>query len=668
MIRAGRAALLIALGASHGPPARAADPPPRDPNLPSDPALTVVVTGTRTPESGSRATVRTDVITRGEAERRGATNVGEALRAQPGVQVNPSAYGHLGGVSAIQIQGFDRNRVLVLEDGERTIGDVGGAVDLAAIPLGDVARIEIVSGPVSSLYGASAIGGVVNVLTAPPEVEGASARAGVEGRSRLGVILRGSGAYRSEETWGAIDASFQRSDGVALADDQPDLALPEASRALLGLRAGTRLAGRVELSARVRWIHDETQGLESQRVPGLGVYLVDLPERTDRVALHLVETLDLGGGAAIRLSGSRQWALATTAKDRRDSSIDEARDREHGMHTFEALATLPQGSSRTFLAGARVEVERFEQHLTRTQPERGALVTTETVEVPSATLGSAALFGQLRWALGEGITILPGVRGEAHTRYGGVIAPRLAAAWSPSPEWQIRAAGGRGFRAPSAKELGYVFDHSFYGYRVQGNPDLAPETSWGVNGDVTVEPTRRLTVRAGAFANWVEELIDVDSSPAPGAGGIDEYTYRNVSRARTFGVELDAAWRVNSRLRVDAGYAYLWTRDDTHERPLEGRPPHTLTSSIQAKLPLELELTLRYRAVTDAFLDDDLRAPGFQSIDARLARALWPGSQIYTGVLNALGAQKDPARLGDQRPIEGRTIYLGAVAQLPWEG
>lgn len=97
----GRAALLVALGASPALAARAEDP--------QDPALTVVVTGTRTPESGARAAVRTDVVTRSEAERRGATNVGEALRGQLGVQVNPSAHGQLGGPSAIQIQGFDRN-------------------------------------------------------------------------------------------------------------------------------------------------------------------------------------------------------------------------------------------------------------------------------------------------------------------------------------------------------------------------------------------------------------------------------------------------------------------------------------------------------------------------------------------------------------------------------
>src|SRR5687767_8262408 len=119
---------------------------------------TVVVTGTRTPEKSQRATVKTDVVTREEAERRGATSVADALASQPGLVVNPGSYGFLGGVSALQIQGFDRDRVLILEDGERVVGDVGGAVDLSAIPTGDIDRIEVVAGPSSSLYGSAALG------------------------------------------------------------------------------------------------------------------------------------------------------------------------------------------------------------------------------------------------------------------------------------------------------------------------------------------------------------------------------------------------------------------------------------------------------------------------------------------------------------------------------
>src|SRR5690606_33425528 len=102
-----------------------AKPPPAE-----DP-LQVVVTGTRTAEDIQRSVLRVDLVTRKEARRRGATNVGEAVGAELGVEVNQSAYGSLGRPSAAQIGGLDRERVLIMQDGERVVGDVGGAVDLS---------------------------------------------------------------------------------------------------------------------------------------------------------------------------------------------------------------------------------------------------------------------------------------------------------------------------------------------------------------------------------------------------------------------------------------------------------------------------------------------------------------------------------------------------------
>jgi len=212
---------------------------------PNNEVAEVVVTGTRTPEASQRSTVKTDVVvTRAEAERRGATNVAEALATQPGVRVDPGAYGHLGGVGAIRIQGFDLQRVLILEDGEPVVGDVGGAVDLAGIPVSDVARIEIVTGPTSALYGSSAIGGVINIITSAPRAEGPSGRARVEGRSYRGVVLQGNAAARADRAWISVDTNFFRQDAVTRTPGLPDTQVPETTRAMVGLRAGARVAER----------------------------------------------------------------------------------------------------------------------------------------------------------------------------------------------------------------------------------------------------------------------------------------------------------------------------------------------------------------------------------------------------------------------------------------
>ncbi|MGK3993523.1 TonB-dependent receptor plug domain-containing protein [Sorangium sp. So ce1024] len=616
--------------------------------------------------------MRTRVVSREEAERRGATNVGEALDGELGVQVNPSAYGSLGNPSAIQIQGFDLDRVLVLEDGERVIGDAGGAIDLSSLPLSDVSRIELVTGPTSSLYGASAIGGVVNVLSAPPALPGFSGRGRVEGRSRAGLLVQGSGAYRGEHAWASADASFQREDNLSLLEGDPTTALPERAQHLVGLRAGAALGRGVDVRLRARWIHDEQDGIEQlDELPGLRPYLVDLPEVTDRVTLHLTETIDLGGGSTLRLAAGRQWAFRTSGRDLRGSPRTEERERSGTLQSYEAIATVAHGQL-TWVVGGRAEVESLSQEHRTTQVTTSGTSESAIKEVPDTQLGGASLYGQLAWKLTDRLTVMPGVRGEYWPRYGGVVAPRLALAYRPAPSLTLRVSGGQGFRTPSAKELGFSFDHSSLGYILEGNPDLAPETSWGVNGDVTwhvIEGREGLTLRGGAFANWVDDLIDVNPRPIRSSGGVDTYTYKNVARARTAGVELSATLQATSWLRAEAGYAYLWTRNDAVEpdQPLSGRPPHTAQAALRAELPLRFELVARLRTVTSAFIEPGLRAPGFSTLDARLARPLWPSSQAYVGVRNLLGAQKDPDRRGDHRPLEGRTVYLGVVAELPWE-
>jgi len=629
-------------------------------------ATDVVVTGTRTPEQSQRATVKTDVVTRAEAERRGATNVAEALSTQPGVQVNPGAYGYLGSVSPIQIQGFDLGRVLILEDGEPVIGDVGGAIDLAAIPISDLARIEIVTGPSSALYGSSAIGGVVNMISAPPRHDGPSARARSEYRSHHGVVLQGSAAYRARNAWTQLDLSHTRQDAIAALSGLPDTQIPELSRSLLGVRVGGRVSRNIELKLRARWLHQRFDGIESSEYPGLGRYLTDLPKTSDRIALHLVEDIRLGRGSSLRLSLGRQWAVANTGNFRRNSPLGQEHDSVQNQASFEATATLADGP-RTWVIGSRFETQRLSQQLRVHERVDGELITSSTSEVTPQGLNSAALYSQLAWAFGPTLTILPGVRGEYHGRQGGVVAPRLALAVRPNEAWTLRAGAGRGFRTPSAEEFGFNFDHSVYGYKVVGNRALEPEQSWGVNADVAFRPAAFIMLRAGGFANWVRDLIDIDLSSGTSTGTVVSYTYTNFERVRTAGGNLGFSLLSGDRVRADLAYDYLWTRDELSGQPLSGRPPHTLTASLRWSLPWRFELSARTRLVSDAFVDAAARTPGYQISDGRLAFKAWPSAEAYAGVLNLLNVHQEPGRVGDLRPPLGRVLYVGLSAGLPNE-
>ena len=628
-------------------------------------AVEVVVTGTRAVENRSRAVVRVDVVTRAEARRRGATNVGEAVSGELGAEVNPSAYGALGRPSAAQMGGLDRDRVLVLEDGERVVGDFGGAIDLSKTSLSGVSRVELISGPTSALYGSSAMGGVINVISAPPEREGWSGRLSGEGRHRWGGAGLGELAYRAGGLWAAAEASFYGSTGVSL--EPPDTALPDLYRVDVGLRAGAAI-GRHDVGLRVRYGREAAMGLDAQEVPGLGTFLVDLPERTDRLSLRLRERLVLGEGHDLSLSASKQWFWNETARDRQGSELDEVRERFHTMHALEATGSFFQGQWVSFLVGGRGEVESFHQSLTRSVFASGEISTSELVEVPPTQLGGGAAYAQIRFDPWDELSVVGGARVEGSARYGAAVAPRLAVAVHPTASLTLRLSGGRGYRAPSAKEVGFTFDHSAFGYKVLGNPELSPESSWGFQADVVWRVERRLELKASGFANWVTDLIDLRLADQPsGVAGVDAYQYANVGEARTSGASAGLRARAGEWVRVEAGYSYLFSRDEGEQRPLPGRPPHTLLVSASVDTPIGLSLYGRLRTVLDAYLDDTLRAPAFSTLDLRVSQRTWPGGSAYAGVLNLLGVQKDAGRPGDQRPIEGRTFYVGVEADLPPE-
>jgi len=629
-----------------------------------DKPVEVVVTGTRTPESSQRATVRTDYVTRKEAERRGATNVAEALAGEPNLQVNPETYGFLGRPSGAQMQGLDADRVLVLEDGERVVGDQDGVVDLSQLPLADVERIEYVTGPTSSLYGSNALGGVINVVSAPPQIFGPSVRYRAEGRSNGEALGSGSGAYRRGDDWLALDASLHRRPGIQRQPELPDLLAPTWRSSLIGVRAGTRLSRRVELKVRARWVRDRSDGLESEVVPGLGTYSIDLPDVTDRFLLRAQETLELGRGTRLDFSLARNWYFDDSRRDRKNSPLDELRRRRLSNQGLEAVLTVPEGRSRTWVFGARSDAEQFSQELTRVLPD---LSEQRVTEIRPRMLSTGALYGQLGWKVTERFTVMPGGRAELHDRYGVVAAPRLATAYQLSDSSSVRVALGRGFRAPTAKEFGFQFDHSALGYRVLGNGSLQPESSWGLTGDVTARSSR-LRARAGGFGNTIRDLISVDFAPEQRTLGVIDYVYRNVQRAHTAGGDLSVRFKAVSALSLEAAYAYLWTRDDDTGDALPNRPPHTVTLAALFELGA-LSANVRYRSVSRAFagrLDEVARdSPAFTLLDARVAYQIWPALSVFVGALNLTDARRHAFDVTDTRPALGRQFFFGMSGDAP---
>jgi outer membrane receptor for ferrienterochelin and colicins len=222
---------------------------------------------------------------------------------------------------------------------------------------------------------------------------------------------------------------------------------------------------------------------------------------------------------------------------------------------------------------------------------------------------------------------------------------------------------GRGFRAPSATEYGFTLDHSALTYRVLGNPDLGPESSWGVNTDVTLRPSSRLKLRAGAFGNWVENLISTEAVGI--TGGVRDFRYVNVASARTAGGDISATFEPSHGITTSAGYAFLYTRDDTLGEPLPSRPPHTLLASASVELPFDLSASVRYRHITRTFVTAGAYSPAYALVDARVSYHAGRLLEVYAGGLNLLSARADPLIFSDDRPARGVVGYVGLESRFP---
>jgi outer membrane receptor protein involved in Fe transport len=270
-----------------------------------------------------------------------------------------------------------------------------------------------------------------------------------------------------------------------------------------------------------------------------------------------------------------------------------------------------------------------------------------------------ASLGGARWS------VVPGVRLTMDDQWGTHATPRLAAMVRPLAPLALRASAGRGFRTPDFNEQFITFYHADFGYRVQGNAGLRPELSNNLSTSAEWA-TPRLYVRVDAFENRFRGFIE--ETVLPDTSGVTFYTYQNVGRGITRGVDAEAVVHLG-RARLEAAGGRLRAFDARTDRPLLNRPTGTarlgLSGSVWGGLAGTASAVWTGRAA--AAVAEDGRVSyrdGFLRVNARLAQtvarrgagefqlqlgvnnlfearpALWPGftgRQVYTGVVWSAG-------------------------------
>lgn len=498
----------LALSLLYSTPVAAATPDASADELPVAQGAETVVTANRMAESVSDSLTATRVIGPRELAASGALSLGEVLRQFGGVEV--AAAGGLGQTTSLYLRGANTDQTLVLVDGMRLQSASAGTTALENIPVSQIARIEVVPGPASGLYGSDAIGGVIQIFTKGGGQAGAAGSAGSE-------VALGLGSYQT----GRIQAGTQgRADSLEYSVSAGYLGSESFSATNPGVAFGLYNPDRDpyrnrNASARLAWDWASDHVLAVRLFQSAAATHFDNGPGSDDVAWQTLSQFAVTSDDRI----TPDWRSAFQAGASRDSY--------HAL-AFGALGTVQRqiGWQNTFtLPGAGTLIaglDDLEEHVD------GDTVFSQTARDTRAEfLGYAGDAGPLG--------LRANLRHAQSTAFGSVNTGSLAAGWRLDPALKLRASYGTGFHAPTFNDLYSSYPPYYY-----SNPALQPERSRNLEfgADLSLSGQH---LGLSVFDNRIHDLIQIADDPAqPGA-----QTVLNVDSARIRGLELawDGSWR-----------------------------------------------------------------------------------------------------------------------------
>ncbi len=497
--------------------------------------LTVTATRLETPwrTLGSSLTV----LTEDDLKTRQIYTVSDALRTVPGLDV--VRLGPLGQQTSVFLRGTNSNHVLVLIDGVEANdpSNPSGQFDFAHLTVDNIERIEILRGPQSSLYGADALGGVIQIFTKTGEgkpIASLSAEGGSFGTYRLTGESRG----KLDQFRYSLSASQLKSHGFSAADRhllgnrEDDGYRNTTVSAKLGLEPKPTLA----LDGTVRYSRAEAE------IDNCGGAFCDDPNAqsfTDQLFSNLTGRLDLFDGF-----WSQKLQLAHTFIDRnfRNRPFFSRFQGEKLRLDWQNSLHLHPNDDLILGFADELEILRSDQQSRRGQSTR-----------------QYYLENRLKW-LERFITSF-GLRQEDPEHFGDKVTWRITQAiLIPETGTKLRASYAKGFKAPTLFQL---FGPDT-GFGPVGNPNLKPETSRGFEAGLD-QTFLDETVLVGAtyFRNDFRNLIDF----AFGQG------YVNRTQAESEGVEVYGEVKPWDFLTLSGSYTYTRTDDEDRKRLLR-RPSH----------------------------------------------------------------------------------------------
>jgi vitamin B12 transporter len=491
---------------------------------------------TRTQAALDELPAQRTVVTRADLERSGAKNLADALESVPGAVFNRT--GTVGSLASLRLRGVPTsNQVLILIDDQPLSGVAVQNVDLSQIPVGNIERIEVVRGGASVLYGANAIGGVVNVITRRPAPGPVKTRLTTEWGSFFTQTYRGEIGKATDRQSVYVSAGRDLSEGFQDNADSDGIHVTG--------RAGRRGArGGVVLS--VARIDNETGAPDGTPVP-LGEWNGERERAANDPDTRVAQKI-----TRARLSGD--WALGEWGTLLPAAFVSG--------HAYENFGGLFPSDHFERTAGGELRLRTVTGFALGGGYERDARAGAG--ETPTHVT-NWSLFAQQEWKAGP-LSLSPAVRFDQHSDFGNIYNPRLTAVYRATERWRLSASAARSFRAPTFLDLVYP------GF---SNPQLRPEVSWSYDAGLEWGgPAGRYARATGYFAKITDRIV------ADFTTGFVPY---NRPRSELSGAEVEAGARWGF-LRTRASYAYSRSvgnsTTSSNYRPTRLAPRHVATQEV----------------------------------------------------------------------------------------
>lgn len=519
----------------------------------------VVVTATKTERKPQDLTQSVTVVTSDQIEKSGATSVGEVISTTAGAMVTDS--GALGSLQSINLRGSTYQQVLVLLDGKRLNSSSAGGYDLSElpVPLDAIDRIEIVRGPASALYGADAVGGVVNIITKKPTkpITTLSGAVGEHGYAADSIYNSG----RNGNTYYSVSYGKEHSSGYRFINDAGDtINHNNSDQYNVGMKLGYDIDSASSVEATSNYTEKKISAPGSRGFSSLDA----VQENRETVSglqykQRLSQTLDFN----VRAYQTEERL------DFQDADLFEfTRDRSITAGT-EAQVNWVMGSFSVLTLGAE---------------GRNDSMADSSAGTHGARMSSS--YAQDELNLGDSLIVILGGRNDVHSVFGSEWSPKASARYLISGNGTIiRASYGKSFRAPTLNDL--YFSDAFGDV---GNPNLQPEHAEEYEGGIEQPFDTGNSIKFTAFKRRIRDLILWE----PVSPGSFAYTPTNIGRARISGTETELHFTASQYLSGNLNYTLMFPVDDSTNARLFSDVTHIPAEQLAGTVfvPLDAQTTL----------------------------------------------------------------------------